>query len=181
MLCEWAQFNLYGDSKHITVFEKTLKNYVRSGSRLALSYWQTMLARMHIDADQLLQAETAIDRAFNDLARHSEHFFQVEIFRLKAIVNWLNSDMPAHEIDVYFKEALYCAQRQSAASLELRTALDYSRFLAVQNQHEQALQVLDQAMEKISEGKSTRCYQQAQGLMTELQSVTADQQLTETV
>ncbi|MGD8566468.1 MAG: adenylate/guanylate cyclase domain-containing protein [Gammaproteobacteria bacterium] len=163
----WAQFELTGDSKLIEAFKARLDHYIKVGSRLALSYLRSLLARMMIKAGWLDQASAIVDSSIEDLSKHQEHFFQSEIFRLKALIE-MQLESGAGDPEVSFVEALQTASQQNALALELRTVIDYCRHLRRQNQIDKARQQLADTMAKFNEGKNSRDYRQAETLLQEL-------------
>lgn len=168
MLSLWAQYELDGDEKHIKAFRSRLAHYIRVGSRLAVSYMQTLLARMSIKAGLWQDAGNIIDKSIKELNRQNEHFFRADIFRLKALISEKLDSATDDETEAYFLEALQTAQRQNALGLQLRSTMDYCRHLQRRGQTDEARRQLSEIMEKISEGMETRDYQRAENLLQEL-------------
>ena len=104
MISPWAQYELTADDKYIDKFEYSQNQYIRRGSRLALSYLHTLMARMYIKANKLDEADIIIEKALSNLTKSSEHFFQVEIYRLKGFISWKKKKVSNNEILVFFEE-----------------------------------------------------------------------------
>ncbi|HEY5602114.1 MAG TPA: adenylate/guanylate cyclase domain-containing protein [Gammaproteobacteria bacterium] len=166
----WAQHELTGDNKLISQYTSVLHQYVKRGSRLALTYMHSLLARMHIKAGQWEQAETVIDKAISKLNTHYEHFFQAELYRLKAVITWQRKTTATNDIEACFNQALHTARRQSALGLELRVMADYCRYLYEQRQTESADQMLTDILQRVNEGQTTRDYQQVELLLQQIKN-----------
>jgi len=169
MLKLWAEFSIHNNNKHIAKFEKILSQYVNSGSLLASTYMQTLLAKMFLSANRISDAERILNNALNSLNKRKEHFFQAEIFCLKGVVCAHQDNKKSAEAETYFKNAIDLAQQQNAMGLNLRCTIAYARFLAKWNRQKQAQQLLDDILIKITEGRSLTDYQQAIRLREELE------------
>lgn len=157
-----------GDNKLIKQYTDVLNKNIKLGSRLAITYMQTLLARMYIKADKWEDAETVIDSAINKLSTHHEYFFQPELHRLKALISWKHKHVSQNELEAYFNEAIHVAQRQSSIGLELRAVIDYCQYLISVNQADNAEQKLDEILQKVDEGLSTQDYLQAEMLLGQI-------------
>ncbi|WP_455221269.1 adenylate/guanylate cyclase domain-containing protein [Kaarinaea lacus] len=181
MLNLWAQYELTGESKFIDQYTSVLYKYIKRGSRLALTYLHSLLARMYIKAGKWEDAAKVIDKSISKLPTHHEHFFQPELFRLKAVIAWLRKSAATNEIEGWFKEAIDLAQRQSGLGLELRTVTDYCHYLLQQEQTELAEQKLTEILKRVNEGGETQDFQQAELLLKQLKKLPTDQQHVETM
>ncbi|WP_455365748.1 adenylate/guanylate cyclase domain-containing protein [Kaarinaea lacus] len=181
MLSIWAQFELTNDKKFITQYTRVLHKFIQRGSRLALTFLHSLLARMYIKAGQWEEAEAIIDKSITKLSTHHEHFFQPDLYRLKAIIAWQHKAAANNEIESWFKEALDSAQRQSGLGLELRAMTDYCRYLHQQQQSQRAEQQLLEVLQRVNEGVETADYQSAQALLQQLQNISANQKQAEPV
>lgn len=164
----WSEFEMTGDNKLIKQYTDVLNKNIKLGSRLAITYMQTLLARMYIKADKWEDAETVIDSAINKLSTHHEYFFQPELHRLKALISWKHKHVSQNELEAYFNEAIHVAQRQSSIGLELRAVIDYCQYLISVNQADNAEQKLDEILQKVDEGLSTQDYLQAEMLLGQI-------------
>ncbi|MCI0505393.1 MAG: AAA family ATPase [Gammaproteobacteria bacterium] len=181
MLNFWAQYEQTGENKLINQYTGALQKYINRGSRLALTYQHSLLARMYIKAGQWEEAQTIIDKTISKLNTHHEHFFQAELLRLKTVIAWQRKTAPANDIEAGFIDALETARRQSALGLELRVVTDYSRFLYEQNQPELAGQNLAGILQRVNEGLTAQDYQQAELLLQQIREVSAGQKQAETI
>ena len=167
MLSNWALFEQTGNNELISQFERDLQNYLNRGSRLALSFLYTLLVRMLIKANRLEDADIIIEKAISNLHKCSEHFFQAEIYRLKGEVSWKKDNRANSDTEVFFNEAMVCAQQQSATSLELRTAVSFSEYLIDCKQNKKARTILTDTMSRLTESKPEQEYKKA-GLLLEV-------------
>jgi len=181
MLSLWAQYELTGETKFIEQYTTVLHKYIKRGSRLALTYLHSLLARMYIKAGQWEQAANIVDKSITKLSTHHEHFFQPELLRLKAVIAWFRQSASKNEIEGWFKEALESAQRQSGLGLELRTVTDYCHFLHQQKETGVAIQKLTEILKRVNEGSDTQDYQQAELLLQQFNQLSSSKSQVETV
>ena len=181
MLSIWAQFELSGDKKFITQYTRVLHKYIQRGSLLALTFLHSLLARMYIKAGQWEEAETIVDKSISKLASHHEHFFQPDLYRLKANIAWHYRAATNNEVESYFKEALDSARRQGGLGLELRAMTDYCHYLHQQKQTPLATQQMVEILQRYNEGAETADHQQAHLLLQQLQKVSTSQKQAETI
>lgn len=181
MLSNWALYELTSNEELISQFERNLQNYINRGSRLALSYLYTLLARMLITANRLEDADIVIEKAINNLNKCSEHFYQAEIYRLKGIICWKKGSSPISEAEAFFNESLVCAQQQSATGLELRVAISFSEFLMHNQQADKAKLILSESMSRFGEGKPQHDYKQAESILESINTSTTQDSSTQEV
>ncbi|MGD8640254.1 MAG: adenylate/guanylate cyclase domain-containing protein [Gammaproteobacteria bacterium] len=172
MINLWAKYELTGDEEHIKAFGTKLAQYTKVGSRLALSYLQSLFIRMHIKGGSLAQAEIVVNQAIDELSTHPEQFFRAEIYRLKALISAKQQTLPYSETESYFLDALDFAQQQNALGLALRGTVDYCRFLHAHDQSARAQQHLSGIMEKFGEGRDTSDYLAANQLLQQISGET---------
>jgi class 3 adenylate cyclase/tetratricopeptide (TPR) repeat protein len=181
MLSLWARYELTGDGKFIEKYKNVLHKYIQRGSRLALTFLHSLLARMYIRAEFWEEAEAIVDKSVAKLHTHHEHFFQPELYRLKASIAWQRKTAATNEIEGWYKEAIATAQRQSGLGLELRAVTDYCRYLGDQQQTSLAEKMLTEILQRIDEGVGTEDYQLAESLLRQLHKATVGQPQAETL
>ncbi|WP_455208521.1 adenylate/guanylate cyclase domain-containing protein [Kaarinaea lacus] len=181
MLSIWAQYELTADKKFISQYTKVLRKYIQRGSRLALTFFHSLLARMYVKAEQWEEAEATIDKSINKLHTHHEHFFQPELYRLKANIAWHRKTAATNEIEGWFREAQELARRQSGVGLELRIVTDYCRYLNEQQQSQLAEQTLAEILQRVDNGLTTVDYQRAELLLHEIHKASSDQRQATTI
>ncbi|NOZ51754.1 MAG: AAA family ATPase [Gammaproteobacteria bacterium] len=180
MLLAWAQLTKTGNKRHIADYEQTLDNYCNAGNKLALTFFQTLLTRMHIQVKDFTSASNIIDEAISELEQHKEHFFKAEIYRLKAVIlsehynascnnNSADKNNTAiNEIKSWFIKTIKFTQQQNTLSLELRTTTSYCKFLQEQKQYDKAHALLGNIVNSIKEGLAANDWLVADSLLTEL-------------
>jgi predicted ATPase/DNA-binding winged helix-turn-helix (wHTH) protein len=93
-----------------------------------------------------------------------------ELLRIKAVVLLgRRSQSNESEAETCLEQSLACAQRQSALSWELRTAMTLAKWRAQRGLREQALELLRPIYERFNEGLETFDLRSAQRLLNELQ------------
>lgn len=170
----WAKQELGESGDHIADYEKILEIYQKTGSKLALTYFNALLANMHIRAGKLSEADAIIDDTIARLSTHQEYFFKAEIYRLKGVLlekqYQQNSSIAADDIIAAYQTSLNCAQEQGASSLELRAAVNLGEFLLSLDMEKQAHDTLKPIFDNIEEGKDTQDWQAANELLEKTKS-----------
>ncbi|WP_455204693.1 adenylate/guanylate cyclase domain-containing protein [Kaarinaea lacus] len=167
MMHSMAHMILHQDNQYIIAFEEALQEYKNTGSNLALSYFQTLLAQSFSFAGRYSQAYDLIDDAIAQLEIHKEHFYQSELFRVKAEII-LAADQLETSAEENLNKAISLAREQKARSLELRASTDLSRLWQSQGKLEPALSLLANALSQIKEGYKCKDWLSADILLSNL-------------
>jgi class 3 adenylate cyclase len=105
----------------------TLPAWQASGAELNSGFFMAGLAAAHRACGNLELALETATQAIDHAARHQEHYYDAELFRLRGELI-AERDPEAAQAD--FERAIDTAQRQGATLFELRAATSYARTLA---------------------------------------------------
>jgi class 3 adenylate cyclase/tetratricopeptide (TPR) repeat protein len=134
------------------------------GTRMGISTWTTYLAEAQERAGALDDALATIQHA---LAVHpDERVDRPETFRVRGELLLKKSQLESAEAS--FREALALAQKMTAKSWELRSAMSLARVLATKGSRDAARDLLTPIYNWFSEGFETADLQDAQVLLSEL-------------
>lgn len=156
MMESWALMQEDADSNHISVFEDALNAYQGTGSRLAISYFQALLAELYCQIEDYEQANKTIDAALQEAGTSGECLFEAELYRVKAVAITAENPDDAGTAQQCLQKAISIAQRQKAKSLELRAATKLCDILMKNGDLNTAKQLLDEALGKFSEGFASK-------------------------
>jgi predicted ATPase len=137
-----------------------------TGARLLDTQWLGFLAEAHLQADQLGEALSALDRAIETAAVTAESHYQAELYRLKGVLLAETGD--AAEAASWLQRAIDVARSQQAKSLELRAATSLARLWRDQGKRAQAHDLLAPVYGWFTEGFDTADLKDAKALLDEL-------------
>jgi len=110
-----------------------------------------------------------IDEAFAQSGDNEEHWYVAELLRIKGelllLENALGTTVSA---ELHFRQALDCARRQGALSLELRAATSLARLWQSHTRSEKARELLTPIYERFTEGFDTNDLKAAKSLIDDL-------------
>jgi class 3 adenylate cyclase/predicted ATPase len=169
MLRALAYMNLHQDSQYIIGFEEALQGYKNTGSGLALSYFQVLLAQSYCFAGRYSQAYDLIDASLVEVEGNKERFFEPELYRVKADII-LTADRLETTAEEYMEKALHLAKEQKAKSLELRAATDLGRLWQSQGKYSQAYNLINDILSQFTEGFKCKDWLRAEMLLSTLKT-----------
>jgi len=121
MLKAWAESTEQPADSICERFQQALRDYEKSGNRLARSYFQALLAELLRDAGKTDKARLTIESALRETAFTGEGFFTAELLRIKGDFAMENGADNHSLAEQYFNESLAIAKQQNANGLVLRT------------------------------------------------------------
>jgi len=173
MMQAWSLGHNEHAELHIAAYKDGLAAYEACGSRLARSYFLSLLADLYLQAQRFDEAQATVDIALRETTTTGEQFFVAELLRQKSasLAQAPNSDLAqAEEI---LNRALQIAMQQSTDSLALRTAIDVARIQSDRGDLAPAIALLEQRLAKIGEGRETKDVKTASMLLTALSEKSA--------
>jgi tetratricopeptide (TPR) repeat protein len=126
-----------------------------------------MLAQAYLRADQIDQAQAAVDEGLAAIMHHGDHHYVAEYYRLKGELLDKGRAVPSI-VEACFQQAYTIAHDQHAKSLELRAAIRLSRFWQAHGKCEQARLLLCESYSWFTEGFDTPDLKEANALLAEL-------------
>lgn len=131
MLKAWAESKNHPPEVTCQTFQDALKDYEKSGNRLALSYYQAVLAGLYQDAEQFEDAQRVIDSTLLETASSGEAFFTAELLRLKGELAMTQAPADYSSAEALFIQAHEQANHQKSNSLALRAMTSLTRLLSL--------------------------------------------------
>jgi predicted ATPase len=128
--------------------------------------WLGLVAEAQVQAGQLGDALTALNRAAATAAATAECYYQAELHRLRGGVLARTGDVA--EAVAWFQQALDTARSQQAKSLELRAATSLAQLWADQGKRAEAYDLLAPVYGWFTEGFDTADLKEAKTLLDEL-------------
>jgi len=160
-----AKAALGAPQEAIGILGATLQAWRASGAELNSGFFMAGLAAGHRAAGDRDQALATVTQAIEHAGRHDEHYYDAELYRLRAEII---AERDAAEARADFQRAIETAQRQGAVLLELRAAVSYARLLAASGEGAAARALLASAMAKVPEALDTTDAGEAAVLLEEL-------------
>jgi predicted ATPase len=136
------------------------------GCGLFGTQWLGFLGEAHLQAGELDDALSALDRATEAAATTGECHYQAELYRLRGLV--LVGTGEEVEAASWFQRAIDVARSQQAKSLELRATTSLARLWAEQGKRAQAHDLLAPVYGWFTEGFETPDLKDAKALLDEL-------------
>jgi TOMM system kinase/cyclase fusion protein len=167
-LLGWGLTELGQMEEGIPQIRQGLAKSQATGAELLRPYYLSLLAEAYGKAGLAKEGVTVLDEAIDTVNRNSERLHEAEIYRTKGELLLNLSEGNTAEAEKSFRKSLMVAQAQGAKSLELRTAVSFSRHLHKQGKKEEAPQVLAEIYGWFTEGIDTRDLKEAKALLEEL-------------
>ncbi len=170
MMHAWANTDEHPPETVCANFLKGLKEYEISGSKLAQSYFYSLLAILQYEAGSNDIAIKTIDTALSETEISGENYFTAELLRLKGkLVSTTPDDEHSITAQSYFDKALEHSLHQEAKSLSLRIVIDIinlrNNFDDTQQKMKAVYSTLNSCLKDIKEGSNTADITTAQELM----------------
>lgn len=142
--------------------------YRDTGAELARTYMLALLAEVYSHNGRYEQGLRTIAQAFTLVGRNGEHFWEAELYRLKAELLLQQDTSAVAEATAHLQRALTVARSQQARSLELRAAMSLSQLWQQQGQRPQAYHLLEEVYSWFTEGFDTADLTAARALLAAL-------------
>ena len=152
----------------ITEERQGLAAYSSSGSMLAQPYFLALQAETYGKGGQIEEGITVLTETLAMLDKTRERWWEAELHRLKGKLLLVDSLNNYHQAEACFNKAMGIARRQSAKTLELRSAISLSRLWQKRGNKEKARQMVAKVYDWFTEGFDTVDLQEAKALLTEL-------------
>jgi class 3 adenylate cyclase/predicted ATPase len=143
-----------------------LTDWNATGARLTETQWLGFIAEAHLQAGELDDALTVLDRAAETAAATGECHWQAELYRLRGLV--LAETGKDAEAASWLQRAIDTARSQQARSLELRAATNLAGLWAEQGRRTEAHDLLAPVYGWFTEGFDTADLKDAKALLDEL-------------
>jgi predicted ATPase len=160
-----AKAALGAAAEAIGLLSATLPAWQASGAELNSGFFLAGLAVAHRAAGHVDLAIETVTQAIDHATWHDEHYYDAELFRLRAEM------VAAHDADAArgdFQRALETAQRQGAKLFELRAAVSFAQMLATLGEHARARSLLTSTLAKVPAASDTCDGREAAALLTRL-------------
>ncbi|MGE8942442.1 AAA family ATPase [Leptospira interrogans] len=163
----WARATIHAGATGLTQIGDALLGLERTGAVLALRGCRLYLAELYQRIGMNEEARNALDAA-SSRAAWGTRVWDAELHRVRGMIlaSAQQSELMAAEQE--FRRSLEIASRQKAASLQLRAAVCYARFLLGLNREQEALMFLQPAMEGVHEGRDSIDFAEASSILGRL-------------
>jgi predicted ATPase len=139
-----------------------------TGATMNVPYFCTLLAEISDHLDHIEDGLQALAEAHTLVEQHEERYWEAEISRLRGVLLLRQPGVRQAEAEAWLQRALDVARRQEAKSLELRTAVSFSRLWQQQGKQAEARALLAPIYGWFTEGFDTADLQEAKALLDAL-------------
>jgi tetratricopeptide (TPR) repeat protein len=146
----------------IKQMEASMKAFQDTGAGMVLPYFMTNLAESYKEYNQPDEALKWLERAEATAKRNKEHFFDSEIYRMRADVLYSKDKKNKKSVEKWLWRAIEKARRQKLKSLELRALISLVRIGGKKNE---TLNLLRETYEWFDEGLDSIDLKQAYKLI----------------
>jgi DNA-binding SARP family transcriptional activator/tetratricopeptide (TPR) repeat protein len=150
----------------IAEMQQGLADWQATGTKAWAPMYLGMLADAYLEASQLEQAQSALDKAFTAVQQSGERMVEAELHRLQGEV--LLAQAEEDEAESRFRQAVEVARHQHARSWELRATMSLARLLSQQGYVKEAHRKLADIYGWFAEGFDTPDLQEAWALLRDL-------------
>jgi adenylate cyclase len=149
--------------KHgITQMEESVKGYLGTGAGSVLPYFMTALAEVLHENKQSENALNWLDKAETRAQNNREHFFDAEIYRVRADVLFSSDNNNKKNAESLLWRAIEIARRQKLKSLELRALISLVR---IGGRKKETMNLLLDTYNWFAEGRDNHDLKQANTLL----------------
>jgi len=152
----------------IAQFSRGLSVFQSTGMAIHHSEFLALLAEMCIEAGQLEQAASALDRARKIMCQNEERYYEAELCRLEGDLLLARDPSGAAEAESSFRQAIDVARRRGYKMCELRATVSLCRLWLAQVgavKRQEAHEMLSAAYGWFTEGFDTSDLQEAKALL----------------
>jgi predicted ATPase len=164
ILVRFADTEQKRDSESVNRLREALDDFLKTGARVRLTVYFSLLARACQRADQFDAALEALQQAFTESLQNNDHWWDAELHRLHGELKWAQG-ATADEVETAFQRSLEIARSQQARSFELRTATSLARLWKEQDKSNEAHHLLSSVYAWFTEGFDTPDLKDARALL----------------
>ena len=165
----WVLANQGQAKSSLLELRQGLDAYTDLGFHEFEPYFQTLLAKAHLNAGEAAIGLEVLEDAMRFAEESGVRFWSAELLRLKGdLLAHLSPDGERREVEAFYREALTVAGRQQARSLELRGATSLARLWRDQGKCTEAHDLLAPIYGWFTEGVDTPDLKEAKALLDEL-------------
>ena len=164
LLHGWAIAEAGQVNEGIAQMQRGLAASLATGTEVLRPHCLLLLAETYLKANQVEQSLATLDEMQSFVEKNDERNWEAEMYRLRGECLRLREET-AGEAEQWFHLALTVAQRQKAASLELRAALSLTRLRTQHSNGAEERQRLAEIYGKFTEGFDTLDLQEAKALL----------------
>jgi class 3 adenylate cyclase/predicted ATPase len=146
----------------IEQMERSMKAFQDTGAHSVLPYFMSAVAEVYLENGQVRDSLKWLEEAEGAAKKNSEHFFDAEIYRLKAEATYASNRPNIKEVKSLLWRAIETARRQQLKILELRALMSLIR---VSGRKEELMKLLKDTHNWFSEGLDTPDLQKAKNLL----------------
>jgi class 3 adenylate cyclase/tetratricopeptide (TPR) repeat protein len=162
-----AKAGLGAAQEAIGLIGSTLPAWQASGAALNNCFFMAGLAAAYRGAGQLEQALQTATQAIEHAERHSEHWYDAELYRLRGeLLLQMGAELQEAEDD--FERALAVARQQGALTFELRAAISLARGLLAAGDKIRAPALLRAAIAQHGAARGSQDHREAAELLDTL-------------
>ena len=163
----WVMIEQGGGEEEIVKLQEGLAAWQATGSRTAVPYFHTLLARAYEKVGQAEKGISTLEEALAEMKETDERYYEAEVHRLRGQLLLKKGEADSNTENC-FQQALEVSRRQQAKSLELRAAMSMSRLWQKQSKQKEAHKLLSEIYGWFTEGFDTKDLQDAKALLEEL-------------
>jgi adenylate cyclase len=163
----WAVHQLGDFEAGLSLQHEGIRRWYETGAKLQTTHCEIYLAESYLREDQILPAQTHLDRARTHCSSYGENFLAAEIGRLEALL-LQRKGAPVAVVEEVLANTLHIARQQRARLLELRSTTTLARVLAEHGKRPEARDLLAPVYAWFTEGFGTRDLKEAKALLDEL-------------
>lgn len=169
ILLEFARATTQPNPENLTRLRDSIHAFKKTGARIRLPYYRSLLARAYHNAGRYGEAFSALDEAYAESQEHGESWWDAELHRLRGEF-LLTQGGDAAQSEDEFRHALEISRAQRAKSPELRAAMSMARLWQANGNTTDALQLLAPLYAWFTEGFDTPDLQRAHALIAQLEA-----------
>ncbi|MFQ5937155.1 MAG: AAA family ATPase, partial [Acidiferrobacterales bacterium] len=164
----WAMAAEGQAAEGVAEIRQGVNAFEATGTKHRKSYYLVLLAQAYGWAGEAEQGLEALAEALDFAEKTGERTWDAEMHRLKGDLMLARSAKNQSEAETCFNQAIEIARRQSAKSLELRTATSLARLWADQGKRQEAFDLLDPIYDWFTQGFDTADLKEAMQFLEEL-------------
>jgi predicted ATPase len=164
----WARVMQGQGEAGVAQVRQGIAAYRATGAVVTLPVFYTMLADAAAHVGHIDEGHQALTEAHRLAEQQEERGWEAEIYRLRGVLLWRQTDIPQAEVETWLQRALDVARRQEAKTLELRAAMSLSRLWQQQGKRTAAHDLLAPVYHWFTEGFDTADLQEARTLLEAL-------------
>jgi len=143
----WAQARRSGREGGATELRRALATYAGSGNKLAVGFFEGLLAEFEAERQDLQGALTRVEGALTLTEQTGDHWSDALLHRIRGEILWKRHPADTAPAEDAFLTAIAVAQQQKAKNFELRAALPLAKLYQTTNRAADAHAVLTAALE----------------------------------